>query len=126
MQHMKRITTWKSFATAHMKSQVQLVKYFGGNGKIDVAEEAEMARCILQSQAGVYQALMWNLAEKKEMDEVLLKELRGAQRRKAITEGLQNFVTQAHNDGALSGGQAESILHPLQHQIKQCCRKISQ
>jgi len=125
MHHMTRITIWMSYAKAHLASQVQLVKYFGGNGKIDEVDEAEIARCILQSQIGVYSALTSTLAEKKAMDHNLLMELRATVKRKAITENLEKFILEAHHDGALSAGQAESILHPLHHQIKECCRQIN-
>merc|ERR1712050_503903 len=32
----------------------------------------------------------------------------------------------AHNDGAISGREAEAILHPLHHQISQCLELIDE
>merc|ERR1719335_513583 len=49
-RHMKKATTLDCFVRAHVMAQVDLVKYFGGNGKLDEANESEIARTILQSQ----------------------------------------------------------------------------
>ncbi len=48
--HMKRISTMTVFVRGHLAAQVQLVKYFGGNGVVDKPDEAELGRCVLQSQ----------------------------------------------------------------------------
>ena len=37
--------------------QNDLIKFFGGNGKIDLACETELGRCVLQSQVSTYKAI---------------------------------------------------------------------
>merc|ERR1719375_2924275 len=46
-RHMKKATTLDCFVRAHVLAQIDLVKYFGGNGKLDEANESEIARTIL-------------------------------------------------------------------------------
>merc|ERR1712032_1600589 len=63
--------------------------------------------------------------EKQQMEKkCLLKEWKSAFHRKLITEGLEHFVMSAHTNGAISAREAESILHPLHHQISSCLRTI--
>jgi len=45
------------FVRAHVKAQLDVIKYFGGNGKLDEVNECEIARCVIQSQVSTYQAL---------------------------------------------------------------------
>merc|ERR1712217_580965 len=119
-EHMHKVTTYSCFVHAHLTSQVQLVKYFGGNGKIDSDDEAELARCIMQSQIAVYKVLLASFEAKRQLDEQLLWELELAYQRKTITEGLEEFVMMVYRAGAISSREAESILHPLHTQIHQC------
>eukprot|EP00747_Dinoflagellata_sp_TGD_P099325 gnl/TRDRNA2_/TRDRNA2_167705_c1_seq1.p1 gnl/TRDRNA2_/TRDRNA2_167705_c1~~gnl/TRDRNA2_/TRDRNA2_167705_c1_seq1.p1 ORF type:complete len:342 (+),score=65.05 gnl/TRDRNA2_/TRDRNA2_167705_c1_seq1:46-1026(+) len=123
-KRMKRISVLVSYAHAHLGAQTQLVKYFGANGKIDDDDEAEMARCILQSQLFVYRALKMAISEGRKMDKDLLNELKWCYVRKAITERLETFVMHAHEDCAISSQEAQSILHPMHHQINQCLKGI--
>merc|ERR1712232_1354066 len=46
--------------------------------------------------------------------------------RKDITEGLEKFVTDAFRQGAISGREAESILHPLHHELSRCLLELKQ
>merc|ERR1740121_793588 len=116
-----------SYIAAQLSSQVSLVKYFGGNGKIDAANEAEIARYIIQSQVNVYKAIELAVAEVQEMDNMqLLEDLKWVYERKEITEGLEDFVMSAYRDGAISAKEAESILHPLHHQISSCLSVLNE
>jgi len=54
-ERMKSITILRAFARAHANSQLELVRYFGNNGK---PESVEQMRCILGSQTEVYRALV--------------------------------------------------------------------
>jgi len=93
--------------------------------------EAAVARCILQSQTNVYKA--WceviNVQLQLELTEgcgsALLEGLQQLQYKKQITERLEQYVEQAETDGAISGKQAQAILHPLHKQISDCLRQIS-
>merc|ERR1719329_1330526 len=122
--HIQRMTTMRTFVTAHLLSQMQLVKYFGGNGKIDTLDESEMARCILQSQISCFKAIALGVGETKTMDKDLVTELDWVYQRKTITEGLEHFVMQAHHDGALSAREAEAIIHPLHGLIRDSMQEI--
>jgi len=118
--HMVKLQTWTSFAQAHLMGQEDMIKYFGGNGKLDTIEEAELARCILQSQVGVYRALKEVVSTQLVLQEPLLDELFSVTERKSITENLERFVLDAHQHGALTSREANTILHHLHHQINQC------
>jgi len=102
------------------------VKYFGGNGKLDEANESEIARCILQSQVAVYKALCVISSVQEEMGEGIYRELENLYRRKHITEGLSKWVLKAHKDGALSATEAHAILHPLNHMVAECVQLLSE
>jgi sodium/hydrogen exchanger 10/11 len=114
------MTVLDAFIRAHLLAQVSLVKFFGGNGEIDEASEADMGRCILQSQVQVYRAIEMARVEEATMDPLVLEEMRSAHRRKDITETLETFVADAYKRGAISGREAESILHPLNKEIQRC------
>jgi NhaP-type Na+/H+ or K+/H+ antiporter len=121
---MHRILTLLCFIHAHLNSQVEIVKYFGGNGKLDEKEECEIARCILQSLTAVYIAQDMVLKEEKEMEQVLIDELQFVKIRKRITEGLEKFVMEAYGEGAISAREAESILHPMHHHLEACMKEM--
>jgi hypothetical protein len=124
-KHMKKITTMSCFISAHLTAQNDLVKYFGGNGKLDEANESEIARCILQSQLAVYKALFAAANTQKQISEEVLHELQTLYKRKTITEGLSHFVEQALRDGAISNTEAHAILHPLNHQVSRCMKALN-
>jgi len=54
------------------------------------------------------------------LQEPLLDELFSVTERKSITENLERFVLDAHQHGALTSREANTILHHLHHQINQC------
>jgi len=125
-RHLKKITTMSCFISAHFMAQIDLVKYFGGNGKIDEKEEAEIARCVVQSQVSTYQALLAAANTQKQISKDILFELETLYQRKIITEGLSEFVSKAHSDGAISATEAHAILHPLNHQVSDCMKTLNE
>jgi len=124
-KHMKKITTMACFITAHFMAQNDLIRYFGGNGVIDEREEAEIARCIIQSQVSTYSALIAAANTQNQISPKILDELKSLYARKVITESLSHFVEKAHSDGAISATEAHSILHPLNHQVSACMKTLS-
>jgi hypothetical protein len=98
-------------------AQIDLIKYFGGNGKIDELEEAELARCIIQSQISTFQALREVAFCQHALGDEMCKELKILLRRKAIAKDLSDFVLGAHHDGAITASEAHTILHPMNHII---------
>merc|ERR1712226_76024 len=99
---MTKIATLVCFAQSHLLAQKDLIKYFGGNGVLDDINEAEIARCILQSQVFVYRALVEAVAERQHLDKELLNEMHHLHERKTITEGLEKFVMSAFTNGAIN------------------------
>jgi len=129
-RRMKKVQLFTCFVYAHLAAQCDLVKYFGGNGQVDEENEAEIARCILQSQVNVYRA-MSELAETQDVvgkafshsgkkQASMNDEMYMLARRKQITEGFKQFVNEAHEHGAISGKEAHAILHPLFEHISKC------
>jgi len=117
---LKKITAMSCFIKAHLMAQNDMVKFFGGNGRGTQASEAEIARCVLQSQTVTYKALIIASRAQKQMDQEVLHELQTVYQRKCIAEGLSVFVENAVADGAISEKEAHAILHPLNHQIAEC------
>jgi len=124
-QHMKKVTTLDCFIRCHLHAQVQLIKYFGGNGKLDEANETEIARCILQSQVFTYQALRITSECQSELGAEVFTELQNLHKRKSITESLSQFVLKAHHDGALSATETHAVVHPLNHLIASCVKTLA-
>lgn len=125
-KRMKIIVTLNCFITAQLKAQAQLIEYFGGNGEVDDREEAEIGRCVLQSQVNTYQALYLAAKTKQQMGEERTRELAQWRTRKTITEGLRVFVEKAHEAGALSSTEAHAILHPLDHEVAHCMKVLNE
>mmetsp|Transcript_12585 Transcript_12585/g.28486 ORF Transcript_12585/g.28486 Transcript_12585/m.28486 type:complete len:1167 (-) Transcript_12585:177-3677(-) len=124
--HMMRVSTFLSFIGAQLQAQLLLVRYFGGNGRIDEVAEAEIGRCILQSQVHVYRAIELCIREESQLeDKELLRDLKWTYERKEITEDLEDFVLLAFKDGAITAREAESIMHPLHKAISACLKKLS-
>merc|ERR1711957_179028 len=98
----KKIQVLQCFVHAHLAAEMDLIKFFGGNGKLDEASEAEIARCVLQSQVAVYSALIDIARTQSKLGKTLTNELYNIAKRKNITEGLEKFVLAAHHGGAIS------------------------
>lgn len=124
-KHLHRILTLTCFSHAHLHAQTSLVHYFGVNGKIDDPEEQEIARCILQSQLTVYRAIALTAKAETSLDAALIRELEFWEMKKNIVENLTSFITNANRDGAINVREAESILHPLHHEVSVCLRALN-
>jgi hypothetical protein len=116
VSYMKTIRVFTSFVRAHSNAQVLLMKYFlgdqgSGEGK------AEVARCILQSQCSNYKAIALATTAKKRMDAGVLNQIETVSQMLNVADGLENYVLEAHDHGALSAKETENILHPLHHEI---------
>jgi hypothetical protein len=125
-KHMQKITTMSCFITAHIKAENEIVAYFGGNGLLDEVDEAEIARCILQSQVSVYKALIAAAQNQNAISPEILHELEALYKRREMTEKLSHFVEQAHADGAINAVEAHAILHSLHNQIAACMRALNE
>lgn len=124
-RHLKKVVTLECFVRAHTIAQVDLVKYFAGNGVIDDRKETELGRCVVQSQVATYRALTETVRTQALLGDDIYLELRNLHRRKQITENLTHFVMDAHRDGAITATETHSILHPLNHCIAECVRTLA-
>lgn len=120
-EHMQKTTILAAFIRAHIASQQALVKYFGRGGTIDTVE---MARTILQSQISVYKAMLMEIDQKQQLDERILSEVKIATEARQIAEELEEFIVDAHSCGVISSNEAEGILHPIHHHVKEFCKVI--
>jgi hypothetical protein len=121
--YMKTIRVLESFIQAHLSSQALLVKFFGGKSKME-DDKAEIARCVLQSQAQIYKAISLTIAAKKQMDTTSLQEIERVHQMLHVTEGLEKYVMEAYDCGAISSKEAESILEPLHHKISHIMQEM--
>jgi len=124
--YMTKITTMQCFVLAHIMAQNDLIKYFGGNGELDEVDESEIARCIMQSLVSTYKALIAAADFQQKIGVDIICELSILYKRKTITESLSAWVEKAHHDGAISATEAHAILHPLNHQISVCMKKMTE
>jgi len=120
-EHMQKTTILTSFIRAHIASQQALVKYFGRDRRVDTVE---MSRCILQSQTAVYKAMLMEIDQKQQLPERILSEVRIAKEALDLAEELEDFIVDAHSCGVISGNEAEGILHPIHHHVKEFCKVI--
>jgi hypothetical protein len=124
-ESMHRIYTLTLFVHAHLQSEIELVKYFGGNNRIDEQDECEIGRCVLQSQIAVYKALGMAVKEEQSLERKMVEELQFVRQRKLVVENLEHFITSAFEDGAISAREAESILHPMHHHLMECMSEMA-
>lgn len=121
---MHRCLTLTCFISAHQASQIEIVKYFGGNNKVDDEDEKEIARCLIQSMTSVHKAQTMVAAEEENMGDELKIELNYLRLRKRITETLEKFVMEAFEEGAISATEAEQMLHPMHHHLEHCMKDM--
>mmetsp|Transcript_52385 Transcript_52385/g.170006 ORF Transcript_52385/g.170006 Transcript_52385/m.170006 type:complete len:285 (-) Transcript_52385:158-1012(-) len=123
-QHMMVVDMLVNFVHAHLRSQQDFAKYFGvskkGNFTGDIIENPEVARCILQSQVALYQAIALAVDEERQLDPLLLAQVNANRQAKRIAQELEHFVVEAHQMGAIGQRDAEAILHPVHNHIAKC------
>jgi len=123
-QQLKQLICLSSFCEAHLLAQQDLIKFFGGNGKVDEVNETELARCIIQSQSSVYQALTDAGKAEVRLGKNTCDNLANLLLRKAVTEHLSTFILQANEEGALSATETHAILHPLHNEVALCITRL--
>jgi hypothetical protein len=123
VSYMKTIRVFTGFVRAHTAAQARLMKYFiGDHGPSEGT--AEVARCILQSQCAIYKAIALAVTAKKRMDASILEQIESVTHMLHVAEGLENYVLEAHDLGALNARETEHILHPLHHKIQHMMRDM--
>merc|ERR1719498_518676 len=79
---------------------------------------------MLQSQAFVYMAMCLAVKEMQNLDKKMLHQVNCVRESKEMIEELETFVVSAYDHGVLAGREAEAVLHPLHHHIKQCMSEL--
>jgi len=118
---MKSMSTMKSFIRAHLDSQEMILLFF--TDSIDESNELELARCVVQSQISVHNAVL-GAVNVYRRDKELFEDIRLVLDRKHIVEDLQEFIESALADGAISTTNAGLILHPMAHEVHDCIAYI--
>jgi len=119
-EHMQTMAILIGFIRAHLLSQQQFFRLLCGEEDQCRVCSVEVARCMLQSQMGVYRALRFAVARSGKLDKQNLTQVNNVKESKRITEELEHFILSAWETGVISAREAESVLHPLHDHIKQC------
>merc|ERR1719326_2609997 len=115
---MQKMTMLTCFIRGHLVAQKEFFTFF--NGIDEDVSSVEVARCMLQSQAFVYMAMCLAVKELRNLDKKMLYQVHCVRESKEMIEELESFVVSAYDHGVLAGREAEAVLHPLHHHIKQC------
>jgi len=122
-EHMQKIAVLKCFVKAHISSQWEMIRFFGYEDQVD---QAELARCLLQSQVSVFRAVCMAVDQENDLDRRLLRGLENFRDTNSVAEELTQFVMDAHRGGIITQREAQSILHPLKDLIRICTSRIHQ
>jgi hypothetical protein len=114
---MTYVAALTAYIMAHLESQKDLIRFFGGNGKVDEEHESELARCIVQSQCMVYEAIDMAVNESRHLDSGILLEVDMIKTCASVMEYLESYILSAHKHGALNTREAESILGPMHERL---------
>jgi len=110
---LQTINILTAFTQAHTKSQEELLKYFGRGGKVG---SGAVARCIADSITEVCDASYIAYRTASLVDHAVLRSLKTLRSCIHATEELCKLVEAAHQCGAMSEGDADSLLHPMKHE----------
>jgi len=117
-EHVRTITITRAFINAHLRSQKDLLKYFGNAGQPSCVE---CARVLLESQEEVYKAYAIAAGAANSVDEATLLSMTLFRDNIATTSRLSSFVLEALEKGCISSREAETITHALDNHIRFFC-----
>jgi hypothetical protein len=120
--HLHFIAVLTGFVRAHVGAQKALVKFFCREEEVHAVE---VARNILQSQIGCYQAITKAVQAEQALDKKAMRGVMALRESMDVMYELENFVLECHKAGILDGRDTESILHPMHLHMKQFCKTIS-
>eukprot|EP00811_Abedinium_folium_P010108 NODE_1934_length_2333_cov_6.985947.p1 GENE.NODE_1934_length_2333_cov_6.985947~~NODE_1934_length_2333_cov_6.985947.p1 ORF type:complete len:738 (+),score=225.01 NODE_1934_length_2333_cov_6.985947:138-2216(+) len=107
------------FCKAHHASQKDLLYYLSRRGKVEVPE---VARCLLQSQASVYKGLALAIHAEQRLGPdgpARLKEMGLCRQQVEAAEKLAGYVGEAEERSIVSGTEASTITHTIDHHVKE-------
>lgn len=120
-RHMQTITVLTCFIHGHIASQKEILRYFGTEGKVDIAE---LARCVIDSQVQTIRAIALAVDSVVQLDEAILSDLNSQKRSKVLAEKLDHLVLDAHRHNVVTCREAESILIPVRAHLKNMQSRI--
>jgi len=120
-ERIHRLCILLAFIRAHTVAQQQLVRFLGRHGKLD---NAMLARCIIQSQTDVYQAMLVFIYQEVHVDEWLLDEKEACENNIEALSKMEAFVNDARDGGVVSISEAECLKHTVHHYIRMLMDRI--
>jgi hypothetical protein len=120
-ERIHRLCILLAFIRAHTLAQQQLVRFLGRHGKLD---NAMLAHCIVQSQTGVYQAMLVFIYQEVHVDEWLLDEKEACENNIETLSKMEAFVNDARDGGVVSISEAECLTHTVHHYIRMLMDRI--
>jgi len=120
-ERIHRLCILLAFIRAHAVAQQQLVRFLGRHGKID---NVNLSRCIIQSQTGVYQAMLVFMYQEVHVVEWLLDEKEACENNIDSLLKMEAFVNDAQDGGVVSISEAESLKHTVHHYIQMLMDRI--
>jgi len=119
-EHMQKHTILYNFIEARITAQQELIEFLGTG--------PEVARCILQSQVAVYDAMTICAFEEVALEahhsDWMLAEAHVCHLIIHVIEGLESYLASAKDHGVLSGSATETMVEPLTHALKQMQKRL--
>eukprot|EP00419_Tripos_fusus_P005874 CAMPEP_0172685854 /NCGR_PEP_ID=MMETSP1074-20121228/20531_1 /TAXON_ID=2916 /ORGANISM="Ceratium fusus, Strain PA161109" /LENGTH=1191 /DNA_ID=CAMNT_0013505075 /DNA_START=29 /DNA_END=3604 /DNA_ORIENTATION=+ len=113
-ERIHRLCILLGFIRAHVAAQEQLIRFLGRHGKLDCAM---LARCIIQSQTGVYKAMIVFIYQESHVDQWLLDEKEACENSIEALSKMEAFVNDARDGGVVSISEAECLKHTVHQYI---------
>jgi hypothetical protein len=117
-EHMHKMTMLTCFIRGHLTAQKEFFTFFCGLD--EQLNSVEVARCMLQSQTFVYMAICLAVKEMRSLNREMLHQVNCVRESKEMVEAFEAFVISVYDAGVFTGREAEAVLHPLHHHIKEC------
>jgi len=119
--HMRKVSLLRSFVSAHIAAQKEMVNIFCKDGQIAIPE---VARCIVKSQTSSYLAITMAVRVEQSVDKKLMTEVRAVRESTDIAEHLEKFILEAHGNGVIGSREAAQFLHPLHSHLEKFYRRL--
>jgi len=121
MDRVQRLCILLTFIRAHITAQQQLIRFVGKHGRPD---SATLARCIIQSQTGVYEAMIALAYQEMGAGEWILDEKAACEDNIKSLGKLEAFVGEAQTGGVVSTNEAASFKHTMHHYVQKLMSRI--
>jgi len=112
VERVHRLCILLAFIRAHTAAQQQLVRFLGTHGKPD---SAMLVRCIIQSQTGVYAAMITFIHQQLHVADWMCDEAFACESNIEGLTKLEAFVNEAQEGGVVTISEAEGLRHTMHH-----------